>query len=379
MSDAKYAVAVREAPLFAIESISDAIEFSAQMAKADLLPPHLKGKPADCLRVVMQAARWNMDPFSVADKTSIIGGKLNYEGQLVSAVVNSRGNLAKKLNYTFEGEGDKRVLTVSGTIKGEDEPRTITLDVPLARKINKNGQININPDQQMCYIGARLWARRHTSELMLGVYTPDEIDPDEPTNVTGTADVPDRPEAPAKATTGAAAAVAEGAVHKKTRGPGKKNEAAKIVEGEFAMGDKAPVTPAKVFTTLADGQTETLLCTIERYTTAIIESGGQKQPSVRVALKGGFEGDVIHLGGATQTFDADDKPILTPLPAYQVEKPVLIGLIGRARKPSVDPVTKVETARPPAILVTKIELAPEQAAPPAPAAESPAPATSEVD
>jgi hypothetical protein len=35
------------------------------------------------------------------------------------------------------------------------------------------------PDQQLAYHGARVWARRHAPELMLGVYSPEEM-PDEP-------------------------------------------------------------------------------------------------------------------------------------------------------------------------------------------------------
>jgi hypothetical protein len=32
------------------------------------------------------------------------------------------------------------------------------------------------PDQQLMYHGVRVWARRHTPELMLGVYSPEEFD-----------------------------------------------------------------------------------------------------------------------------------------------------------------------------------------------------------
>ena len=151
-------LAVQQAPLFGLSTLDEANSFALQMSKANLLPANLKGSPADCLRVVMQAARWQMDPFSIADKTSVISGKLMYEGQLVSAVVNARGKLSKKLNYVYEGEGAARKLIVTGTIAGEDTERTIELPFELARKINKNGQMNTNPDQQAAYIGARLWA-----------------------------------------------------------------------------------------------------------------------------------------------------------------------------------------------------------------------------
>lgn len=186
--------------------MTEAMEFSNQVAKCDLLPDHLKDKPANCLRVAMQSMEWKMNFFAVADKTSVIKGKVMYEGQLVSAVVNSCGNLKRRLDYKF-AETKDRTLTVTGTLQGEDEPRTIELTYEQACKINQNGQMAKNPQQQMCYIGARIWARRHMPELMMGVYGDDEhIEDGDPEN--DGEDKPARPKPPAK-NKGAAAAKRE--------------------------------------------------------------------------------------------------------------------------------------------------------------------------
>ena len=123
--------------LFNIATLVEANEFSLQMSKAKLIPAHLQNSPADCLRVVMQASKWNMDPFAVADKTSVISGKLMFEGQLVAAVINSRGNLAKRLSYNFTGTGAQRSLVVAGTIKGEPDPITIELTYSQACAISE--------------------------------------------------------------------------------------------------------------------------------------------------------------------------------------------------------------------------------------------------
>jgi hypothetical protein len=57
----------------------------------NFVPEHYRGKPDACMAVVMQAARWGMDPFAVAQKTFIVGnsGVLGYEAQLVNAVINT--------------------------------------------------------------------------------------------------------------------------------------------------------------------------------------------------------------------------------------------------------------------------------------------------
>lgn len=176
MHDANAQLVAGQTASFELATVPQAMAFAEMVAKSSLLPAHFRGNPANCLRLVLIASRWQMDPFMVAEKTSVINEKLMYEGQLVAAVVNSRGNLTRKLTYDFTGTGPSLKLTVTGTIHGEDTPRTLELEYNKACQINKNGQMKINPEQQMCYIGARLWTRRHTPELLLGVYTPDEMD-----------------------------------------------------------------------------------------------------------------------------------------------------------------------------------------------------------
>lgn len=321
------------------------VAFSERMSEAKLLPAHLRGSPADCLRVVLQAARWEMDPFSVADKTSLISGKLMYEGQLVSAVVNARGNLSSRLNYDFKGEGKNRVLTVRGTLKGEDAPREIELTHEQACRINKNGQMNQNPDQQMCYIGARIWARRHMPELMLGVYTPDEMPDDgEPVNVTGTgeptASAPERPAPKPRAAKGAAAAKAESqpdnsaidisatpAVATTAAQPESKAEeppakptpaAAEQKKAPDAKAAKEPVRALKA------GETNKFICNVIDVTTKMVKVAGVPQPTVIAEIAGEYVGKVYHFGGATVEGEA-----LKADPAWQLNQPVEITLFGR--------------------------------------------------
>jgi len=162
-------------------SMGEAMKLAEMMAGAKLVPAPLQKSPADCLMVVMQAVRWSMDPFAVAQECSVIQGKLMHSGKLVAAVVNARGNLSERLSFAYDGEGDKRTITVSGRLHGEATARTVTVRLGDARTVNKVWQTQ--PDQQLMYHGCRVWARRHTPELMLGVYSPEEFD--EATNSSG--------------------------------------------------------------------------------------------------------------------------------------------------------------------------------------------------
>lgn len=172
-----------------------AMDLATMMARAKLVPGHLQDKPGDCLLVIEQAMRWGMSPFAVAQSTSVIQGKLMFEGKLVSAAVQSSGILSSRLAYDFDGEGQSRAVIVKATIRGEDEPRTMR--VTLSEAKTTNGMWTKQPDQQLVYFGTRAWARRHTPEIMLGVYAPEEFDaPPQRETFTGTT-ITAEPEAPA--------------------------------------------------------------------------------------------------------------------------------------------------------------------------------------
>ena len=156
------------------QTIGEAVQVAQLMSDARLVPAHLRGSVADCFLIVNQARLWRMDPFAVAQGTSLIQGKMMYEGKLVAAVVHSLANLTGRLNYEYEGAGDNRSVTVSGTLRGEDKPRTVSVKLKDAKTTNTIW--GKQPDQQLAYHGARVWARRHVPEVLLGVYAPEEFD-----------------------------------------------------------------------------------------------------------------------------------------------------------------------------------------------------------
>jgi hypothetical protein len=148
------------------------------MARGKLVPSHLHNSPGDCLMVIEASMRWQMSPFAVAQCTSVIQGKLMFEGKLVAAALNASGILSSRLDYEFSGAGQQRAVIVRATVKGETKPREVT--VFLADAKTSNSLWTKQPDQQLVYAGTRVWARRHAPEVMLGVYAPEEFDRAEP-------------------------------------------------------------------------------------------------------------------------------------------------------------------------------------------------------
>lgn len=164
-------------------TFSDAMKLAELMSSGRLVPAHLQGSPGDCLMVIEQAMRWKMSPFAVAQCTSVIKGKMMFEGKLVGAALSGSGILAGRLTMEFKGVGPAREITLSGTLRGETEPRSITVKLSDARTTNE--WWSKQPDQQLVYSANRAWARRHAPEVMLGVYVPEEFPANQSDNFTG--------------------------------------------------------------------------------------------------------------------------------------------------------------------------------------------------
>ena len=166
------------------------------------IPTHLKNE-GDCLAIVMQSAQWGMNPFSVAQKTFLLNGVLGYESQLVSAIINKNAPIKQRLQYEFIGNWDKVIgntkektsqkgntyrvnastpadekgcgVKVSATMNGENKPRELTL--MFAQVTLRNSTLWAeDPKQQLAYLAAKKWARLYCPDVILGVYTKDEVE-----------------------------------------------------------------------------------------------------------------------------------------------------------------------------------------------------------
>ena len=158
------------------KSIPEALTLAEVMASASLMPDHLRGKPGDCLLIVMQAQRWGMDAVSVAQATSVVRGKLCYEGKLVAAALYAMGAIDGRLEYDFSGTPghDNRAVTVTGRPRGTGKNQTVEGTVGAWKTTNDNWKRS--PDDMLVYRGTRQWARRYAPDALLGVYTPDEME-----------------------------------------------------------------------------------------------------------------------------------------------------------------------------------------------------------
>lgn len=226
-----------------VGSMDSIMRMSDMMAKSrTTIPDHLKGNPSDCAAVIMQAMGWGMNPFAVAQKTHVVNGTLGYEGQLVNAAITASGVTRDRFNYEWFGAweriiGKTRIVNVPekgkkgetgykkayqfhasdydlslenglgiriwATLRGETEPRELTL--LLAQATVRNSPLwATDPRQQLAYLAVKRWARLYAPDVILGVYTPDELEEGNreirditPSGADTTQSIPSAPEASA--------------------------------------------------------------------------------------------------------------------------------------------------------------------------------------
>ncbi|HBN16149.1 MAG: recombinase RecT [Gammaproteobacteria bacterium] len=185
------------------------------------VPRHLQKNASDCLAIIMQAVQWKMNPFAVAQKTHLVSGTLGYEAQLVNAVINSLAPTKDRIHYEWFGDWDKVIgkfkevtskkkvnedtgepqkyrvpnwtiddekglgVRVWATLRGESEPRELTLLLSQCRVRNSTLWAD-DPRQQIAYLAVKRWARLYCPDVILGVYSADELsDYSQEIDVTG--------------------------------------------------------------------------------------------------------------------------------------------------------------------------------------------------
>ena len=174
-------------------------ELATDMAIATFLPEHFRGqwvrKPdwqkkdpgefvgyppevqrANARLVINAALTYEMDPFALAKYSFVVGGKLDFNGLVYKALADHRAGLAEKLSVQYAGEGDDRLVIVSGRLAGESQPRTVEAHYLEARTVERKGarkgQVTSqweDVDQMLAYHGCRRWVRRHVPGVLLGL------------------------------------------------------------------------------------------------------------------------------------------------------------------------------------------------------------------
>jgi hypothetical protein len=169
----------------ALSDIRDVMEIAKMMAVSNfLVPKHLRGQQGACFGVCMYALEWKFSPFAVANKSYVVNDRLAFESQLLHAVIEARAPIRGRLRHEFEGEGEERRCKVWATPRGETAPLEWT-SMPVGQiKIKNSPEWKNNPDKQLYYHASRDFCRVYFPDVIMGVYTAEEMEYSEPVDVT---------------------------------------------------------------------------------------------------------------------------------------------------------------------------------------------------
>lgn len=160
-----------------LSNMNQLMDFAKLMAVSQTaIPKHLRLNPGACLAICMHAVEWRMSPFAVANKSYSVNDRLAFEAGMYQAVVSRRAPITGRIKMEFDGDGDSRTCRVWASLS--DGTGEVEYTSPKFGKIQpKNSPLWKNdPDQQLFYFSVRAWARRHFSDVMMGIYTIDEIE-----------------------------------------------------------------------------------------------------------------------------------------------------------------------------------------------------------
>lgn len=116
-------------------------------------------------------------PFAVANKSYSVSNRLAYESQLVQAVILQRAPIKGRFKIEYEGDGAKRRCRVSAVTTGGDTVEYLSPEVGTI-PVKNSPLWKGDPDQQLFYYSGRALCRRHFPDVLLGVYTNDEMEAD---------------------------------------------------------------------------------------------------------------------------------------------------------------------------------------------------------
>lgn len=160
-----------------------AFELAQRMAKAlassDLVPPQYRNNVSNTLLALEIAQRIGASPLMVMQNLNIIHGKPSWSSQFIIAAINSCGRFSP-LRFRVEGEGEARVVTAYALEKGTGEvldgpPVSIAMAKAEGWMAKTGSKWATMPDLMLRYRAAAFFGRLYAPDVLMGVYTADEI------------------------------------------------------------------------------------------------------------------------------------------------------------------------------------------------------------
>lgn len=170
---------MNELTVISPRTLAEAKELADTLAAANSMPATLKKSPADVMAIVMAGAELGLAPMQAIRAIVLIQGRPTLSADAMGALVKS----SAKCEYLQCTESTAKVATFKTQRKGDPSPTTLSFTIEEAQQAGL-----ASGDTWRKYPKAMLRARAQAgicrlvySDLMLGVYDPDELEQTAPT------------------------------------------------------------------------------------------------------------------------------------------------------------------------------------------------------
>lgn len=164
-----------------MSNFEDGQKVANVLSKSTLVPTNYQNNLPNCMIALEIASRARMSPFMVMQNLDIIHGKPSWSSKFIIAIINTSG-LFEKLKLVVENKGKSNMSCYAWTKDKETGEELIgtTVTMEMARAegwVNKKGsKWQTMPELMIKYRAAAFFAREHCPELLMGLYSVDEVE-----------------------------------------------------------------------------------------------------------------------------------------------------------------------------------------------------------
>ena len=182
---------IATAPAHGGDMLNDTAQFELAQrwanafATSQLVPAHLRGKPADCLIGLMMAKELGDNPLMVLQNIYIVSGKAGWSANYMIARANRSGVFKGRITWETTGAGKDMTVKAKAALAdtGETVSATVSMQMAMAEGWTKNQKYQTMPEHMLRFRSATMLVRLYCPEVMLGMATADELETDEPQQI----------------------------------------------------------------------------------------------------------------------------------------------------------------------------------------------------
>lgn len=161
------------------ESFEHAQRVAKMLSTSDLVPVQFKGKIENCIIALNMAGRIGADPLMVMQNLYVVHGKPAWSSQFLVATINASGKFSP-LRYEEDKDDGGRCRAVATDKETGEKCEGVWVSMNMAASegwSTKSGsKWKTMPQLMMRYRAATFFARQFAPEVSMGIYTKEEIE-----------------------------------------------------------------------------------------------------------------------------------------------------------------------------------------------------------